>query len=74
MHVADILEVPMIALFGSTLVSKNGPLSPRARAIVADLECVPCQDTGRFFSCRHNECMHSLSVGDVMHEARRSLR
>jgi hypothetical protein len=74
MHVADILEVPTIALFGSTLVSKNGPLSPSARAIIADLECVPCQDTGRFFSCRHNECMHSLSVGDVMHEARRSLR
>ena len=73
MHVADILGVPTIALFGSTLVSKNGPLNPRARAIIANIECAPCQGTGRFFNCQHNECMHSLSVGDVMHEAKRTL-
>jgi len=74
MHVADILGVPTIALFGSTLVSKNGPLGERSRAIVSNIDCVPCLETTLFFTCRFNECMHSLSVGDVMHEARRTLR
>ncbi len=71
MHIADIMGVPTIALFGSTLTSKNGPLNSRSCALIADVECAPCQNTGRFFSCQNYICMERITIGDVMHVARR---
>lgn len=66
MHIADILGVPLIALFGPTLVSKNGPRNRRAVVLASGAECAPCQDTARFMGCRDYVCMRSITVGDVM--------
>jgi ADP-heptose:LPS heptosyltransferase len=74
MHIADTIGVPTIALFGSTLISKNGPTGERSSAVASCLECAPCQETALFFACSISECMRSISVGDVMAQARRMLR
>jgi ADP-heptose:LPS heptosyltransferase len=74
MHAADALGVPLIALFGATLTSKNGPVSPNAVTLKSRLSCAPCQYTGLFHTCTAYLCMHAITVGDVMREARRILR
>lgn len=73
MHIADVMGVRTIALFGGTLLTKNGPLGKRSVALSSAIECAPCQDTGRFFTCSFNECMRAIVVGDVMHGARRAI-
>lgn len=73
MHIADIIGVPLISLFGSTLVSKNGPVGERSVVVASTISCAPCFETGLFFSCTHNECMRSITVGDVMNRARRMI-
>jgi hypothetical protein len=66
MHIADLLGIPMVALFGPTLTSKNRPRSKRAIVLRSGVLCAPCQDTARFMNCMSNKCMHSITVGDVM--------
>jgi ADP-heptose:LPS heptosyltransferase len=73
MHVADILRVPLIAMFGPTLPTKNAPRGKGSRIIQAGQKCVPCQDTSAFQVCKSNECMRSITVGDVMAKAREML-
>lgn len=66
MHIANLLHVPLVALFGSTLVSKNGPRGNGATVLQSGMECAPCQDTSRFYNCNNAACMGSISVGDVV--------
>lgn len=73
MHLADILNIPVLALFGPTLVSKNRPTGKGAKVLRSGLSCSPCQDTSRFTSCAANECMKSISVGDVTSVTREML-
>lgn len=74
MHAADALGVPLIALFGPTLTSKNGPINPKSHVVKANIKCAPCQYTDMFHTCTVYLCMHSIGVGDVMREARRVLK
>ena len=74
MHVGDALDIPMIALFGGTLISKNGALSKKAVNLAKGLHCQPCQKTEAFYNCEHYNCINQLTVGDVMDEVRRILK
>jgi ADP-heptose:LPS heptosyltransferase len=65
MHLADLLSIPLIALFGPTLVSKNRPIGKMSKVLRSGLPCSPCQDTSRFSSCAVNDCMGNISVSDV---------
>ncbi len=42
MHVAAALDVPMVAIFGSTEPALTGPRSLNARVLKHDMECSPC--------------------------------
>lgn len=68
MHIADVLKVPIISLFGATLISKNAPRRRRdTTVIMSDAECAPCQDTTRFRKCEGEYiCMKNIAVGDVV--------
>ena len=67
MHLANLLGVKLMALFGPTLVSKNGPRGKNSTVVRASrLKCVPCQDTAAFYSCKRAACMESITVGDVV--------
>jgi len=74
MHIADILGVPMIALFGPTIVSKNRPRGKKSIVLRGNSGCVECLLTEKFKTCVDNVCMKSISVGDVMAKAREVLR
>ncbi len=74
MHIAAMLGIPTIALFGPTLTSKNAPRNRRAVILQSGCECAPCQDTARFLKCKDYACMRSITVGDVMAVAREILK
>jgi heptosyltransferase II len=42
MHLAAWLDVPLVAIFGSTDPIATGPLSARARVVRHQVECSPC--------------------------------
>jgi len=60
MHVAAALDVPLIAVFGSTNSITTGPLSQHSRVVQAPLECSPCLRP----ECPngHLNCMDHISV------------
>jgi heptosyltransferase-2 len=42
MHVAAALDIPLVAVFGSTDPEATGPRSPKARVVRRPLPCAPC--------------------------------
>lgn len=42
MHLAAFLQVPVVAIFGSTEPALTGPLGPRSRVLRHQVECSPC--------------------------------
>ena len=70
MHVADALGTKTLAIFGGSLVSKNGPMGKHVRVVRLGLACQPCQRSTLFYNCATNDCMDKLTVGDVMHHVR----
>lgn len=71
MHVADALNVPLVALFGPTLISKNGPYNNSSRIARSPLKCSPCQLSPIFYTCREWNCMKELRPSMVMSTVRR---
>lgn len=64
MHVAAALKVPIITIFGPTIVSKNYPWKVKHRIVRKDLPCSPCY---RFqhISCSHYNCLNLVEVEEV---------
>ena len=73
MHVADAHDIPMIVLFGPTLVSKNGPYNKDHRIIRSPMPCAPCQASPRFHVCEEWKCMEALKPEMVFTEVREYL-
>lgn len=73
MHLADALGVPMVALFGPTLVSKNGPYNKQHRIARSPLRCAPCQHGHRFVMCKDWKCMRELKPWMVLKTIREYL-
>ncbi|MBN2754856.1 MAG: lipopolysaccharide heptosyltransferase II [Candidatus Goldbacteria bacterium] len=72
MHIADGLNVPLLAIFGSTSYQWTGPLSEKSRVISSDISCSPCFEK----QCRygHYDCLKKIKVSDVLKEAEKLLR
>lgn len=60
MHVAAALDVPLIAIFGSTNPTTTGPWSTKSRIIKIPVECSPCLKP----ECpeTHFQCMKQINV------------
>ena len=70
MHVASALNVPTVAIFGSTDPVATGPRSPRARVVRNPVPCAPCFRT----VCPTDfQCMLDISPERVWEEARQLL-
>lgn len=68
MHVAAALDVPTLAVFGSTDPTATGPLGARSRVVRTPTECAPCF---RPVCPRGDDrCLLGVSVGQVWSEAR----
>jgi heptosyltransferase-2 len=63
MHVAAALDVPLIAIFGSTNPITTGPLSPKSKIVRIPIECSPCLKP----ECPegHLKCMDRIDVDMV---------
>jgi ADP-heptose:LPS heptosyltransferase len=66
MHIADALRVKGVALFGSTLVSKNGPYNGTILPITSPIECSPCQSLPHAVQCEDpTSCMKAIDPSIV---------
>lgn len=80
MHIASAMDIPQVAIFGSTAVASVAPLSPKAVIIAPDLPCIPCiplrvsvlpgiqRRTGPK-ECPEHTCMQLITVDAVLHAA-----
>jgi hypothetical protein len=69
--IADVMGIPIIAIFGPTLTSKVAPRNGKSIVVKTKAECAPCQGTEKFKTCEDNACMKTIGIGDVMSEVRR---
>jgi|GEM_PF-2983367 len=49
MHLADLLQVPLIAIFGMTNLKRNGPWHDSSSVITLNLPCSPCYRNGQIY-------------------------
>ena len=68
MHLAVGLGVPVVAVFGSTVLDFGfGPLGDRDTVLERDLACRPCAPHGaRFCWQGHARCLREIEVADVL--------
>jgi ADP-heptose:LPS heptosyltransferase len=68
MHLAVALDVPVVAIFGSTVLDFGfGPLGDRDTVVERDLPCRPCAPHGaRFCWQGHAGCLRGVSVEEVL--------
>jgi heptosyltransferase II len=65
MHVASALDVPTVALFGSTSPVATGPRSRKARVVRSDVNCSPCMKS----DCREDfRCLRAIEPAHVWKE------
>ena len=64
MHVAAALNLPVVALYGSTSSEFTPPLAPMAKILTTPIECRPCFDR----ECRfgHKRCMTDIEPARVL--------
>ncbi len=67
LHVARLVDAPLVALFGPTLPSSVMREAPRAVALwpAAALPCAPCYDGRNFAACESNRCLQLLAPETV---------
>jgi hypothetical protein len=66
MHVADALNVPMIVIWGGSVLTKNRPVNGNPEIVTRSMGCQPCHETQRELNCIDFPCLRDVSVGQVM--------
>lgn len=63
MHIAAALDIPLVALFGSSTPDMTPPLSDKAKILAMELDCRPCFK--RECPLGHLDCLNKISVDQV---------
>jgi predicted lipopolysaccharide heptosyltransferase III len=69
MHIASAIGTPIVAIFGPTNPSVNGPYRKNAVVVRKDLPCSFCRKK----KCRTLECMERITVSEVVSAAEKLL-
>jgi heptosyltransferase-2 len=72
MHVASVIGVPTVAIFGSTEPQITGPLGPRTRVLRHHVPCSPCflRECPIDFACMHSITPEMvIAAGEALLEA-----
>ncbi|MDK2955551.1 MAG: hypothetical protein PWQ57_1047 [Desulfovibrionales bacterium] len=72
LHLAGMLGVPGVGIFGPTSRRQWGP--PGICAVAADIPCRPCSRTTRKLDCPRPRCLEMISVDEVLAKAVKTLR
>lgn len=64
MHIAAALQIPLVAIYGSTDPSHTPPLSNNHTIARLDLDCSPCHK--RECPLQHHNCMNQLKASSVI--------
>ena len=70
MHIGDALNVPMVVLWGGSVLSKNRPVNGNNIIVQTKPGCAPCHDGNQYNSCSDYKCMNKISIGQVMYAMR----
>ncbi len=69
MHLAAAADIPVIAIFGPTIISKNRPYSDKSTVLTAGLDCQPCYRYNKPIDCKKKfQCIEDISVETVWKE------
>jgi ADP-heptose:LPS heptosyltransferase len=74
-HLAPLVELPSIVLFGPESKVRYKPLSNQVSAVSAGLACSPCFSAAnhRSSSCNFNACMHAITARSVFNKSKKFL-
>ena len=72
MHIAAALDVPTVAVFGSTDPAATGPFNKKSVVVREPVTCSPCFK--RACPYKHYACLERVSVGKVFKAAEELLR
>lgn len=72
MHIAAALQMPQLALFGSSNPAWTAPLNSRAEVVYRGLDCSPCYK--RVCPLGHTDCLVGIEPGQVMGQVREMLK
>lgn len=64
-HIAAALQIPTVAIFGPGTPVRTRPYGKQHVVITHELECSPCFDKPRFFTCTHRKCLSLITVDEV---------
>lgn len=66
MHVADALRLPVVAIFGGSLASKNAPVNGTGSILRTTRNCSPCQTIANWAVCETGKCLEEITVSQVV--------
>lgn len=66
MHLAAANNVPVVAIFGPTIIEKNSPFKTKSTIISKNYDCQPCYKFNRKISCSYIKCLNDITVSEVM--------
>lgn len=76
MHVAVAVGTPVVAIYGPTDLRRTRPLGRQHLIVRHEMECSPCyrlEGEGKIHSCRHHDCLATISPDEVVSAVARKL-